>query len=86
MYRLTERLTNHSSGWLIAAAEPDRSPFASLREIAAVEQELLFPFAPLRENKEFETDALRALLNCRIMPHGGVSWRQKVNSLFPLNL
>jgi len=68
MYRLTERLTNHSSGWLIAAAEPDRSPFASLREIAAVEQELLFPFAPLRENKEFETDALWALLNCRIMP------------------
>jgi len=27
------------------------------------------PSAPLRENQEFETDALRALLNCRVM-HG----------------
>jgi len=42
------------------------SPLASLGENAAVEQELLFPFAPLRENKEFETDALWALLNCRM--------------------
>ena len=48
------------------AGELGRSPLASLGENAAVEQELLFPFAPLRENKEFETDALWALLNCRI--------------------
>jgi len=48
------------------AGELGRSPLASLGENAAVEQELLFPFAPLRENKEFETDALWALLNCRM--------------------
>ena len=35
---------------------PCRSPFASLRENAAVERELL-PSATLRENQEFETDA-----------------------------
>jgi hypothetical protein len=33
------------------------SPLAPLGENAAVKPELLFPFAPLRENKEFKTDA-----------------------------
>ena len=34
-----------------------RSPLAPLGENAAVKPELLFPFASLRENKEFKTDA-----------------------------
>jgi len=36
---------------------PPDSPLAPLGENAAVKPELLFPFAPLRENKEFKTDA-----------------------------
>ena len=37
---------------------PIGSPLAPLGENVAVKPELLFPFAPLRENKEFKTDAL----------------------------
>ena len=39
------------------AADGQRSPLAPLGENAAVKPELLFPFASLRENKEFKTDA-----------------------------
>jgi len=42
---------------LSAAGYGQRSPLAPLGENAAVKPELLFPFASLRENKEFKTDA-----------------------------
>jgi len=54
---------NQSLHWIftplrfVKTSELKRSPLAPLGENVAVKPELLFPFAPLRENQEFKTDA-----------------------------
>jgi len=71
------RLTNHSSGWLTAPADLNRSPLrfapGGTRQLSS--KLLVPPSLRYGENQEFETDALRALLNCHVVYKGELDER-----------